>query len=58
MNHLVRACEPEACKILVGLVIFSLMSPAGLLNFLEQNLFFLTFFLNFVKDSPTAVAYV
>ncbi len=62
VNHLVRACEPDARKILVGLVIFSifsLTSQAGLINFLEQNLFFFqTYFLNFVKDSPVAVTYV
>ena len=56
VNHLVRACEPEAHKILVGLVIFSLMSLAGLINFLKQ-IFFSDFFLKFA-NSPFAVVYI
>ena len=54
VNHLVRACEPDARKI----VTFALTSPTRLINFFDQNFFFQTFFLNFVKDSLVAVAYV
>ena len=50
VNHLVQACEPEAPKIFVRLIIFFTCEPAWLLNFSEL---FFTFFLNFV-----AVAYV
>ena len=49
VNHLVRAYQPEARKILVWLGNFSTYKPDWAPNFLEQNLIFQTFFLNFVK---------
>ncbi len=51
VNHLVRACEPEARKILVGLVTFALTSLTGLINFFDQN-FFSDFFLKFCERFP------